>query len=147
MIVTTGTGARHVPIDEPDRTLEWPVCRTVRMMARTLDQEFTDPVRGMLCIDAEGHDVDVISGGLGLLEASRLIVSVAVYHEADDLSSVYESLSATLIDYCYFLRRLGNNGLSAEQRFASRYLDVHLIAVPSERCLAHNEQMVESRSP
>ncbi|MBB2988526.1 hypothetical protein [Terracoccus luteus] len=144
MILIPGTGASHVGIEEHDRTLDWTGCRTLRMTASTLDQEFTNPVRGMLCIDAEGHDLDVISGGSRLLKASRLIVSVAVYHQADDLGSVYESLSASLIDYCYFLRRLGNNGLSAEQRFASRYLDVHLVAVPIERCLAHSRHKVGS---
>lgn len=141
MILIPGTGASHVRIDEPDRTLDWSDCHMVRMMARTLDQEFTSPEQGMLCIDAEGHDLDIIAGGSVLLRTSRLIVCVAVYHEADDLCTIYESLSASLTGYCYFLRRLQNNSLSSEQSMASLYLDVHLVAIPTERCLGHDQHM------
>ncbi|HPY89114.1 MAG TPA: FkbM family methyltransferase [Lentisphaeria bacterium] len=92
---------------------------------------------GLIKADVEGMALDLIKGAVGTIRRDRPVLSISIYHSAEEFFGVYEYLRSLDANYRFLIRSLSDSVL--------RYSETALLAYPAE--LAPAEKKASAIAP
>ena len=92
---------------------------------------------GLIKADVEGMALNLIKGAAGTFRRDRPVLSIAIYHNAEEFFGVYEYLRSLDANYRFLIRSLSDSVL--------RYSETALLAYPAE--LAPAEKKASAIAP
>lgn len=76
----------------------------------TLDSFINLPDPLIIKLDIEGAERESISGGLAFIKSKKPILAISVYHNPNDLVSIFKLIESLNLGYKFFLRCHGGDG-------------------------------------
>lgn len=78
---------------------------TVHIAAAALDQMLPGGQIDFIKLDVEGAEVDALRGAKVLIERSRPVLAISLYHRPEDLWKIPEQLFSICVDYKFYIRQ------------------------------------------
>lgn len=71
----------------------------------SIDESYSQKQIGLICMDIEGAEMEVLSTGLKTIQTCRPVLAICGYHKRDDLVTIPQFAKDNLKDYLVLLRK------------------------------------------